>query len=41
MQKDLYQASIIIDKYDRAIDEFKQTNPTEAAKLEHNIYTID
>jgi hypothetical protein len=39
-QKDLYQASLIIDKYNRAIDEFKQTNPTEAAKLEHNIRTI-
>jgi hypothetical protein len=39
-QKDLYQASLIIDKYNRAIDEFKQTNPTEAAKLEHNIHTI-
>jgi hypothetical protein len=41
LQKDLYQASVIIDRYDRAIDEFKQTNPTEASKLEHNIYTID
>ena len=41
LQQDLYQASVIIDRYDRAIDEFKQTNPTEAAKLEHNIYTID
>jgi len=40
-QRDLYQATLIIDKYDRAIDEFKQTNPTEAAKLEHNIHTID
>lgn len=41
MQKDLYQASIIIDKYDRAIDEFKQTNPSEAAKLEETIHTIE
>jgi hypothetical protein len=39
-QKDLYEATLIIDKYDRAIDEFKQKNPTEAAKLEHNIRTI-
>lgn len=41
LQQDLYQASIIIDKYDRAIDEFKQRNPSEAAKLENNIYTIE
>lgn len=41
MQRDLYQASIIIDKYDRAIDEFKQTNPTEAAELENKIRTIE
>jgi hypothetical protein len=41
MQRDLYQASIIIDKYDRAIDEFKQTNPTEAAELEQKIHTIE
>jgi hypothetical protein len=41
MQKDLYQASIIIDKYDRAIDEFKQTNPSEAAELENKIRTIE
>jgi hypothetical protein len=41
MQNDLYQASIIIDKYDRAIDEFKQTNPSEAAELENKIRTIE
>ena len=41
MQRDLYQASMIIDKYDRAIDEFKQTNPREAAELEQKIHTIE
>jgi hypothetical protein len=40
-QRDLYQATLIIDKYDRAIDEFKQTNPTEAAELENKIHTIE
>jgi len=40
-QRDLYQATLIIDKYDRAIDEFKQTNPTEAVELENKIHTIE
>jgi hypothetical protein len=40
-QRDLYQATLIIDKYDKAIDEFKQTNPTEAAELENKIHTIE
>ena len=41
LQRDLYQASVIIDKYDRAIDDLKQTNPSVASELEHKIYTIE
>ena len=41
LQQDLYQASIIIDRYDRAIDGLKQTNPSAASELERKIYTIE
>ena len=41
LQQDLYQAYVIIDRYDRAIDGLKQTNPSVASELERKIYTIE
>jgi hypothetical protein len=41
LQQDLYQASVIIDRYDRAIGGLKQTNPSVASELERKIYTIE